>query len=1419
MGKIIKLIIISVEYFVNFKRVKLIDHYMRARYTTREMIRSLKNETINTWFDLGLFLDRIKEYNPVPTAEFNGSYEEYKEEIKNSGIAFITFGYSVDGVTIEIEKYAKVYRQNYENITVHYIGGDFKPESYKIIDERTRRFKIEEAKGFDEWKLYKDFFFTRLERGSKEYNALILKFWDEVMTITEKLGSYIEKNDIRQLFLVNVCSNPGNVSLALSTVLVSEYLGLPVISNNHDFYWEGGNKAADLKIKNIKPGPRDFFFTNSHLGEFFSQLEVLYPWESRSWLSVNINQKQTEHIIKENGHNVANTALLGTAVDTAEYTNTSKRKQINTFHQFEQILSRYKKTLVGYSVKDVIENKLVDEQNTRPILIGYKKTNRIKSFLAENLIFLQPTRIISRKRIEVGFSLLKKLINNNDFVEKLRETKQLKVTILVTGPIAIGHFNYFETLIDQFSDLLESLDEELREKIYVAFLFSELDKEKFKKKFKNPVGIPELYNIASLVLLPSETEGRGLPIIEAAACGTPIFCSRYFPEDVYSSVIGEHLPENDRLKVIEFDGSNITEEHVQKIFKRVFFPHRFIKEIKHNQLAVDKRYSLASLNENINTICHAQFMQLKSNEKSLELAGKALEKYKERTKFNSENLNYILKRNNRHYLPGYGRLGFMIYLKSLIDPSFFRVEEQRTRGYIFHFAKQIVENDPDRKYITEEKIIEFYNAADNIFRYKKGETNTRHDHSFSYRHRNMNYYPFQDFTIQEITGLVNMLFYEIIKPKQSNKIEKSAHFFTDWNLALSQMTSSPLLEIDDRKELLDRMHENKPIGIFSGKYVKYELEFFALQSVRSRFSLKIEEELTEELIKENKGKIEPVYLFVQEKPVRRWADSDEIIEYIEKGKDIELRLLYRSGILKVVKTKQWCVGIHFAQLGEEALKKLRIIKDKNGFIISLRANAAAMTDIVDIDRFHIGKVIDPLMAAIMGIKEGSGYIQFVPAGIRTSLAFPTPIQTAKDFSDEIKGKLFQDICNKLRKEKVYEEIRKDAEKNGSPLRFVLEKLSRKEEEKQNVPYSFVSGIYKDGLPWNGAIARINLQIRGKQWNFVTVFSRGKTKKVTEFLKEFAKTRKITPRIGWNGGYILNPELVGKLGLPETYIGSPLGLLVTDHKLISPPLFNKAAFLIDETGKLDIKRVNSSGGITISDEENTIFIGPSGYNCSNPDPGPAYYDLLHNEERITGDGRVIVRLAGNVIKEVIFSEKDETVHLIPVGLTLSFEKKDFPESFGNIEKELIIKINGLDNFKHAVEAGPLLVENGELNLDMKLEGWKTGNSIRTQAARLDYTDMRGPKIAVGIDNEGNLAVLTINGRIRESVGATHHDMADILKNFGMQKAMGFDPGGSSTLVVEGKTLNISPYNSNYEMNIYSLPPEPRAVSNAVLGYIE
>ncbi|RLD54427.1 MAG: hypothetical protein DRI97_11550, partial [Bacteroidetes bacterium] len=583
-----------------------------------KLLAFLHGEHINTWFDLGLFLDRFKEEQAYPSIQREGNYDDYKEELRTGGVAFLSFHYMVDGVTVEVDKYASLMRRNVPGIPVHYIAGTINTKTAPFIKAEYIQKVIPELAGFNEWNLYHDFYFTRLERGGPVYNELIGKLWSQTLDIVQKLGSYIEEQGINLLYIINVCSNPGNVAYALALVLISEFLKIPVINNNHDFYWEGGMCTPEREKSGSRPGPRDFFFTNCHLGEVFSIIEMLYPWQSRSWINVNINTGQSEHLVRVNGHNPANVMDIGTAVDTSHYTKSDKRKNINTFIQLENILSRYGQELNSYSVEDVLEKELVDEKNQLPILIG-EGTTRVDRFIKENIILLQPTRIISRKRIETSFNLLLKMFQEEEMIRRFIKTSHLKITLIITGPIASGHYGYYKKLVERFRDLLSELDPELKKRVYLALLFGGLDRDAFKEKYKNPAGIAELYNISSLVLLPSKTEGRGLPIIEATACGTPIFCRRYEPEQVYSEVIGEHLGERDRLKVLEFKGKRITDGMVKRIADRIFFPHRYTDEIRHNQRVVYKRYSLDALNENLYQILQRLYQQLKGSEKTLRI--------------------------------------------------------------------------------------------------------------------------------------------------------------------------------------------------------------------------------------------------------------------------------------------------------------------------------------------------------------------------------------------------------------------------------------------------------------------------------------------------------------------------------------------------------------------------------------------------------------------------------------------------------------------------------------------------------------------------------------------------------------------------------------------------------------------------------
>ncbi|MDH3796431.1 MAG: phosphodiester glycosidase family protein, partial [Flavobacteriaceae bacterium] len=532
--------------------------------------------------------------------------------------------------------------------------------------------------------------------------------------------------------------------------------------------------------------------------------------------------------------------------------------------------------------------------------------------------------------------------------------------------------------------------------------------------------------------------------------------------------------------------------------------------------------------------------------------------------------------------------------------------------------------------------------------------------------------------------------------------------------------------------------------------------------------------------------------------------------------------------IEIIETEQWSEGVHFPQMGAKAIKILRKIKESDGFLITNGENAAMMTDIIEIDHFHIGKARNKMTAKIMGIPKNSGFIQFVPAGVRTTLAYPTPIQTSKDFDNALKSELYSSLERKIGEKKLLNILSKDAIENGTPINALLLKLEEeitRNKTVERVKSSFAGGVYEDGLPWSGVIAEIDT--KKNAWKFAAHIANNKPKNVPGLIKEYKKRSHNQNKIelAWNGGYILNPELVGKLGLPETYIGSPLGLLIMDHKVFCPPLFNKPAFIIYKDGSIDIRKVNSSSGFNIKGGKEEMVFNPGNYN-KHSSSETCYYDLLYPQKEIKGNGNFIIRIAGNTVKQIIPTSLNENVPVIPVGITLSIPPKLFSDKLYREGKALKIELLEPEkdpyhwkDITYAIEAGPLLIDNDALAVNMEVEGWTTSNSIKTQAARLDFTDMRGPKIAVGITKKGKLMVLMVNGRIRESVGATHFDMADILLKYGMYKAMGFDPGGSSTLVVDGKIMNISPYNKNYEEDIYSLPPEPRFVANAVMGWIE
>ena len=1421
-----------------------------GRAKIKDLLKQLQRENIQTWFDLSLYLDRLKDERKLKPRKFHLDKPSFLNEVADKGVAFITFEYAIDGVTVECQKYAHalqllIKEKTGREIPQYFVASQMTVGGQTLLKEyATSFFKIKEMQPFNQWPLYESFFFKKLVRGGKEYNLLIKNLLEETFVLVKKLGNYILEKDPALLYLVNVGSNPGNVSLSLACVLLSELLDYPVINNCHDYYFEKGNKPADIENKLAAPGDRDFFFCNYHLGEVFSIIHMLYPWKSPLWFTLNINSNQNQLIVTKKGHSPASVSHLSTAVDNKTFGSISKRERVKTLIKLEHCFTKNKKHITKESLgtnctslenyfsfidknKDQLREKFTTKHHQlSPVLLGKKNQNNLK-LVKNTILILQPTRILKRKRIERIFDVAREFFNQESFLAKLRESEELKICIVISGPMARENFDYYLSLLKQFKLMLSSLKKEHQDRAYLGFLFGHFDNLDDEK-----IRLHHLYQSSSLIVLLSNTEGRGLPIIEANASGIPILTCRYDPEAVYSEVVGEHLDKKNRLSVLEIKDS-LNSTLMNELIKIIFSPHLYAEKVQEKRKVVAKRFSIDLLKKEFEQVLHKVYRQLNPLKENNDLTELLIKSYARYLRQNRNEVKELLDFKNRPYIAGTHYLGTMVYLKSLIDPSHFRIEEDEMAGLIFKYAHNLfvsnkndhVKGNPFSLTDISDEAISFFQAIENLFCILGPDITTVLDHSIAYRHRSKKGFIYYNLTPQEMLGIVDRLLPYFFEKKPREKFYRTPYFFIDTHMALMQLSNANFLCIDQRKRLIRWLGKNVPMAYFPENYIQHETELFITERVRTLLKLSIKEDLTKEILEKNKKKIAKTYIFVNEK--KSDLPSQELINYMQSGASSELKLIYKYDLLEIIPTTQHCPGIHLRDLGKKATEVLVSVKNNNGFLLCFGEYDQVMSDAIDIDRFCIGKTNHPLTSNLLGIKEGDGFISFAIASSRVSISYPTPLQTLKVYDEALCSPLFSRLEKKMGENALLKAVRKENIKQDLPLMEILKKIESEEKKKnksaaaKDLEVLNLSGTYNDGLPWNGVVAKLS-NLDKRKWDFKCYTNADHPKSAPKLLEEMQKKmQKARPvRVMWNGGYILNPELVGKLVIDEKYIGSPLGLLIENGRINSLPLFNKGAIFFLKDGSVKIDRVNTTGGFILQHQEKKWEFSHKNRNKVVADQ-LCFFDLMHETKKIVVKNHYVVRLSGLEIKEIIPPPQKNPISLIPVGITLLIPKKFFPKNWKRDTRLEAVLHNPKDwkegfsmsEISYAVEAGPVLLSKGEQDIKMKTEGWKMENSIKTQAARTDYTHMRGPKIACGL-TEKELFILVINGRLRESVGATHVEMAKTLKQMGAKKALAFDPGGSCTLWVNGIMQNISPYNAEYEKNEYSLPGKPRFISTII-----
>jgi len=96
--------------------------------------------------------------------------------------------------------------------------------------------------------------------------------------------------------------------------------------------------------------------------------------------------------------------------------------------------------------------------------------------------------------------------------------------------------------------------------------------------------------------------------------------------------------------------------------------------------------------------------------------------------------------------------------------------------------------------------------------------------------------------------------------------------------------------------------------------------------------------------------------------------------------------------------------------------------------------------------------------------------------------------------------------------------------------------------------------------------------------------------------------------------------------------------------------------------------------------------------------------------------------------------------------------------------------------HAVGGGPRLLRAGQF--------------VGGEGFLPSFTDRRHPRTALGVLEDGRIVLLVVDGRQpTHSLGMTLFELAVALRRLGAVEAINLDGGGSSTLVVGGRVVNL------------------------------
>lgn len=235
-----------------------------------------------------------------------------------------------------------------------------------------------------------------------------------------------------------------------------------------------------------------------------------------------------------------------------------KHVVINTLAQ-KSLFSR--KGIKATYIPNVFDFGILNEKRENPSIVRGYLNVREKDYL-----FLQPTRIIRRKRIERSIEL----------VEKLSKILNRNIFLFITGKPEKSEMDYFHDILAIADKKKVNLILSEGEGIGTNYSNSGYGRRNLKEGIFKRYNIFDLYNCCDLVTLPSDIEGFGNPVIEACAFRKPLFVNNY-------PVLSDMLSKGFDFVVID---GQVSSSCVKKIM-------RLLTEDSYREKVVERNFKIA----------------------------------------------------------------------------------------------------------------------------------------------------------------------------------------------------------------------------------------------------------------------------------------------------------------------------------------------------------------------------------------------------------------------------------------------------------------------------------------------------------------------------------------------------------------------------------------------------------------------------------------------------------------------------------------------------------------------------------------------------------------------------------------------------------------------------------------------------------